>query len=345
MKKILLSLVALLLITTACSSSSNDETSCTSDQDQIYFITDQGGIDDKSFNQSTWEGVLRAVEGTEACGKYLTSETDADYLPNLNSATAVNPELVIAAGFLLEKPIIEVAKTNTEQQYLYIDGLAEENGVQLPNVVSAQFKEHEGSFLVGVAAAEKAKADGYTAVGFIGGMEGDLITKFEVGYIAGVHSVDPEMTVFVSYVGDFSSADIAKIEAEKMYSDGAYVIYHASGGAGNGLIAAAKEKHQDGETVWVIGVDRDQYDDGLMDDGSSVMLTSMVKRVDVVADEMSTKALNGEYYGGEVLIFGLENEGVGIPAENPNLSPEIVASVEAAKQSILSGEIEVPFTK
>ncbi len=354
MKKVLMLMLSSVLVFAACSSGSTGDSECGSDDKSIYLITDIGGIDDKSFNEGTYNGVERYVEDNDGvCSDYITSEKESDYKQNLTIATDKNPDLVVAAGFLFEDSIREVALANPEQQYLLIDSpvFDEETGEQVSNITSALFAEEQGSYLAGVAAASKAKADGYDTVGFIGGMELELIIKFEVGFIAGVKSVDPDMKVEVTYVGDFKDTSLGKAAAEKLYNQGAYIIYHAAGGAGNGVIKEAQDRYADYEDgkaddyVWVIGVDKDQYEAGMVEGTDhSVVLTSMVKRVDVASYEVSEKTLAGNPQGGSIIVYDMANDGVGIPEVNPNLddSPEILEAVAAAKEAIISGEIVVP---
>ncbi len=344
MKKISLLIVvmSLFLGVTACGSKKTEEGS---GNKSIYFITDKGGIDDRSFNQGSYEGIKKAVAETPGSSAFdLASKTTADYLPNLTAASEKKPALVIAAGYLLADSMLTAAKNNPEQQYLLIDSPVMENGVQIANVASVAFAEQEGSYLVGVAAATHAKENGKDTVGFMGGEEGALITRFEVGFVAGVKSVDPEMKVLVDYVGDFADVGKGKTVAAKMYGQGAYIIFHAAGGSGGGLIAEAKSRYESGEDVWVIGVDRDQYSDGMVGN-HSIILTSMIKRVDTASYEYSKAAFEGEYKGGEITVLTLKDDGVGIPKENPNLTQTSIQAVEEATEKIISGEIEVPSTK
>ncbi len=353
MKKLLVSMLAFVLVFAACSSSTDtgDDEQNACDNGTIYMVTDTGGIDDRSFNQGTWEGIEAVEEDSDGvCGKFVMSEKDADYIPNLTTVTNENPDLVIAAGFLFEDAMTQVATDNPDQQYLLIDAVVQdEDGEQLPNVTSALFAEHEGSYLAGVAAALQAQADGFDKVGFVGGLELDLIIKFEVGFKAGVESVDPDMEVLVEYTGSFTDAAAGKVSADKLYNSGAYIIYHAAGNSGNGVIKSALEIYDAFEAgsadneVWVIGVDRDQYEDGMTSSGDhSVILTSMVKKVGTASYDVSQKTLAGNPQGGGILIYDLENDGVGIPEENPNLDDEIVSKVEEAKEMVVSGEVEVP---
>jgi basic membrane protein A len=240
-------------------------------------------------------------------------------------------------GFLFEDSLIEAAANYPEQQFLILDMV-----VDADNVASAVFAEHEGSFLVGVAAALKAQAAGEDTVGFIGGMDFGLIQKFEAGFEAGVWAVDPTMTVLVDYAGSFTDAQIGQTLAAKQFDAGAYVIFHAAGGTGNGLISEAKDRRLAGDDVWAIGVDKDQYDDGIYEGTNSAVLTSMMKRVDVAAYLVSVDTYEGNFPGGEILTFDLSNDGVGIPESNPNLSAAIVSEVADYKAGILDGTYTVP---
>ena len=305
----------------------------------VGLVTDLGGIDDKSFNQGTWEGILDfAVDYNIADDqiKYLQSESDANYIPNLSTFADDELDLIVAPGFLFGDAMTEVAESYPDQKFLIIDMV-----VVADNVASAVFAEHEGSYLVGIAAALKAQEAGEDTVGFIGGMDFDLIQKFEAGFEAGVWAVDPDMKVLVQYAGSFGDAQIGQTVAAKMYNDGAYVIYHAAGATGNGLFKEAKDRVVNGEDIWAIGVDKNQYEDGIYEDGKSVMLTSMMKRVDVAAYTVCENVLNEEFTP-EILVFNLANAGVGIPDENPNLKDEWVTTINEYATKVIAGEIEVP---
>ncbi|HKL47439.1 MAG TPA: BMP family protein [Candidatus Izemoplasmatales bacterium] len=335
MKKFLLVFAALFLTfgAVACGGANDDF--------QVGLVTDTGGIDDKSFNQGTWEGILRFAEDydlPEDNRRYLQSSSDADYIPNISAFADEQLDLIVMPGFLFEDALKNASENYPEQNFLIIDSV-----VEADNVASAVFAEPEGSFLVGVAAALKAQDASEDTVGFIGGGDFPLIHGFEAGYVAGVHAVDPDMTVLVDYVGDFTSNDKGQALAVKQFDNGAYVIYHAAGGAGNGAISEAKSRRTNGEDVWVIGVDKDQYEEGIYnDDDDSAILTSMVKRVDVAAYEVAEDTLNDEFPGGQVLIFDLENNGVGLPDDNPNLSAEILSTVSDYRDDIIAGDITVP---
>lgn len=338
-KTVSLLLVLLMVLTlgvTGCGTKEEKEDTATEIDFSVGLVTDTGGIDDKSFNQGTWEGVERFAADKGAEVKYVQSSSDADYVPNLSAFSDEELDLIVAPGFLFAESITEVSNDFPDQQYLIIDMV-----VGNPNVASAVFAEEQGSFLVGVAAALKAQEVGADTVGFIGGMDFDLIQKFEAGFEEGVAAVDANMTVLVEYAGSFADTQAGQNLAAKMYDAGAYVIYHAAGGTGNGLIKEAKNRRGNDEDVWAIGVDKDQYEDGIYEGDKSVILTSMMKRVDVAAYNVAEMTLDGNFPGGEILVFDLANGGVGIPEKNPNLSSDITDKVADFAKQVVDGKLTV----
>ncbi|MGD7043740.1 BMP family lipoprotein [Jeotgalibacillus proteolyticus] len=312
----------------------------------VSMVTDTGGVDDKSFNQSAWEG-LQAFgeengleEGTDGYN-YFQSNNDADYVTNINTAARNDFDVVFGIGFLLTEAIEQVAAQQQDTNFAIVDSVAEGD-----NVASITFKEHEGSFLVGVAAGLTTESD---KIGFVGGVESDLINKFAAGFQAGVEAVNPDAEVDIQFAGDFNNASRGQQMAAAMYGAGADVIYHAAGGTGNGVFTEAKNlKQQDPDRqVWVIGVDRDQSAEGVLTaDGEelNVTLTSMVKRVDIAVQDISKRAMDGDFPGGEVIEYGIEENGISIAETQDNLSQEVLDEIESYQQQILDGEIEVPST-
>ncbi|WP_407271519.1 BMP family protein [Radiobacillus sp. PE A8.2] len=308
----------------------------------VGMVTDVGGVDDKSFNQSAWEGIKQfgeengLVEGESYA--YAQSSGDADYLPNLNRLTKDGYDLIFSIGFMLAESTGKIAEQNPDTNYSIVDEV-----VEADNVASIKFKEQQGSFLVGVAAALKSESG---KVGFIGGAQSELIKRFEAGFRAGVASVDSAIEVQVQYADSFQDATKGKAIAANMYNSGVDVIYHASGATGNGVFAQAKDiKNSDPDAyVWVIGVDRDQHDEGQIED-MNVTLTSMLKRVDVAVQDIAKRAMNGEFPGGETIEYGLEDNGIDVAKTNEEAyTDEINTAVEDWKQKILDGEVEVPTT-
>jgi len=353
MKKRSLSLVLTLIVVLsaflgACGTNNNNEAGeGNEDTFSVAMVTDVGGVDDKSFNQSAWEGLQKfgADNGLEQ-GKdgysYLQSNSDADYATNLNKLVRDDFDLIYGIGFLMTDAITEIAEQKPESNFAIVDSVVEK-----PNVASITFKEHEGSFLVGVVAGLTTKTN---KIGFVGGMEIPLIEKFESGFRAGVKAVNPDAEVEVQYAGAFDQADKGKAIASSMYANGIDIIYHASGATGNGVFSEAKDlKTKDpNREIWVIGVDKDQSPEGVVEvDGTTynVTLSSMVKRVDVAVYDVATKAMNGEFPGGEIIEYGLDQDGVGIAPTQDNIAQDVLDQVEEWKEKIINGEINVPTTR
>ncbi|MCF6410629.1 BMP family lipoprotein [Pseudalkalibacillus salsuginis] len=334
----------------ACGSDESDSGSGDKKEDgfKVAMVTDTGGVDDKSFNQSAWEGLQEFGKENDLEEKkgynYLQSENQSDYRPNLNSLVRQNFDLIYGIGFLMQEDIQKVAEQQKEAQFALVDSVAvDADGKPLENVASITFKEHQGSFLVGLVAGLQSKSN---KIGFIGGVESELISKFENGFKAGVLTANPDAEVTVQYAGDFNDASKGATIASALYGQGVDVIYHAAGGTGSGVFTEAINRKKNGEDVWVIGVDRDQFEEGIYDKGNnkSVTLTSMVKRVDTAVFEVSTQTKEGNFPGGQIVEFGLEENGVGIAPTEDNVSEESLEMVREYKEKIVSGEVEVPKT-
>ncbi|ARD49348.1 BMP family ABC transporter substrate-binding protein [Sporosarcina sp. P37] len=306
----------------------------------LAMVTDVGGIDDKSFNQSAWTGVKEFGEeqgwekGTGGYD-YLQSTGPGDYTTNLNNLARRDFNLIFGVGFLMEDAIADIAAQQKDTQFSIIDG-----EVDAPNVASILFKEQEGGYLAGVAAGLMTKSN---KVGFIGGMDNPVIERFEAGFIEGVKAVKPEIKVDSKYVGAFDKAELGKAEAGRMYSSGVDIIFHAAGGTGNGVFSEAKERKQADKDayVWVIGVDSDQYEEGKVGD-DNVTLTSMLKRVDVAVKDIAKLAMEGNFPGGETKVYGLQDNGLKLADSRGAIPKEVTDQIDEYAQKIADGEIEVP---
>lgn len=223
--------------------------------------------------------------------------------------------------------------------------IVDDASVDLPNVAGLVFAEQEGSFLVGVAAALKSEAG---HVGFIGGVNIELIQRFEAGFIAGVQAVDPNITIDIQYITEppdfagFNDPASGKVIAQSMFEGGADIVYHAAGGSGAGLFQAAKEfSEAGGSKVWAIGVDSDQYLTA-GEDVQEYILTSMLKRVDVAVFSTIEAQVNGTFAPG-ANVFDLSVDGVGYSTSG-GFVDDIVGDLDDYKAKIVSGEIVVPST-
>ncbi|SFG22394.1 BMP family lipoprotein [Sporolactobacillus nakayamae] len=306
-------------------------------------VTDTGGVDDKSFNQSAWEGLKDFAKDndlkTGTGVKYLQSTQASDYSPNLNTMIHQNFNVVYGIGFLMQSDVQKIAEQNPKAKLGIVDAVAvDKNNKPLKNVASITFKEQQGSFLVGVVAGLTTKTN---KVGFIGGINSALIKKFENGFKAGVKTVNPKAEVYAQYAGAFDAPDKGRAIAQTIYTKGADIIYASAGNTGNGVFTEAKNRTKNGKKVWVIGVDKDQHDQGLPE---NVTLTSMVKRVDKAIYDVTKQTKAGKFPGGKVLEFGLEQNGVGIAPTTENVSKKALDAVNDYKGKIIDGSITVPTT-
>ena len=243
-------------------------------------------------------------------------------------------------GYKLAPAVTAAADENADINYVIIDSVVGDK----KNVASAVFADNEAAYLAGVAAAKTTKTN---KVGFIGGARGEVITRFEKGFEAGVKSVNKDISVDVQYAEDFNNPEKGRTIAATQYAAGADVIYQAAGGTGAGVFKEAKdlnEKKNEGEKVWVIGVDRDQVDEGkyTSKDGkeSNFVLASTLKQVGKTVQEIATQTADGKFPGGKVITFGLKDGGVDLTTSN--LSEDAKKAVEDAKQQIIDGSVKAP---
>lgn len=314
-----------------------------SEEVQPAMVTDVGGLGDQSFNDSANRGLERAAEEFGVETEVLESGSPADYTNNLTQLADNGFTPVYAIGFLMTDALTEVAPQYPDTNFAIVDSV-----VEADNVASLTFREEEGSYLAGVLAGLMTQENTeYTnpedqVVGFLGGQESDLIAKFEAGYTAGVESVCPDCEVLVQYAGStpdaFNDPARGKEISLQQIQQNADIIYHASGATGAGLFEAANEQN-----IFAIGVDSDQAE--LNPDAP--ILTSMVKRVDNAVFQTTQSARNGEFPGGEVQTFGLEDNGVSLAPYgrfDDQVPQKVKDQVDEARQGIIDGEIEVPDT-
>lgn len=303
---------------------------------KVGIVFDIGGKDDRSFNAAAWEGVQRAAKDLPIVLRDIEPGTPNAIEPAMRAFAERNFDLIIGVGFA-QAPIMEqVAKDYPNIQFAIIDGVS-----QLPNVASLVFKEHEGSYLVGILAAKASRSG---TIGFLGGMDIGLIHRFAKGYEEGAQSVNPNIRVIENYVGVTDSAwnnpGKGKELALSQISKGADVIFTAAGNSGLGVFDAVEQQgKQNGRaTHFVIGVDSNQ---NMVKPG--FVLSSMVKRVDNAVYDIVKDVVNHRFSPG-LHVFGLDKDGVGYAMDQYNqdlVSPEAVQEAETAKQKIIKGEIKV----
>ncbi|MEG0774478.1 BMP family ABC transporter substrate-binding protein [Clostridium sp.] len=313
----------------------------------IGLSTDEGGLNDKSFNQSANDGVKKAEADFKVKYTPIESQKKEDYQPNLQSLIDNGSNLVLAIGFQMFDATTAVAKANPDAKIAIIDSI-----VDAPNVSSITFKEHEGSFLMGVIAGKMTKTN---KVGFIGGKDFDTINKFEAGFAAGVKAVNPAAAAgllssdgktagtTVKYADSFADTNKGYELAKSLYEGGCDVIYHAAGGVGIGMFKAAKELKDAGKQVWAIGVDMDQSI--TVPEYADVILSSMIKRVDVATYNAAKSVVENTFKGGHQDL-GIKEGGVGMAETTNKNTPEDVLKVaKDYEKQILDGKVVVPANR
>jgi basic membrane protein A and related proteins len=319
---------------------------------RVGLAYDIGGLGDKSFNDAAAGGLDRAIEDFGIWAEEVEpNEGDTNRVELLRLLSDEGYDLVIAVGFLFAEAACKAAQDYPDVHYAVVDGFIDENtcegGSELTansNVASLLFAEEQGSFLVGAAAALKSETG---HIGFIGGVEIDLIKKVEAGYAAGVQQINPAIEIDAQYIsrppdfGGFRDAERARQIASGMYEGGADVVYHAAGASGSGLFEAAVHQSDAlGTQLWAIGMDTDQLQTATPDQQAHI-LTSMLKRVDVAVYRTIEDEVNGESSGGDKT-FDLARRGVDYSTSGDYLTREEIDQVEDLKQQIVDGEISVP---
>jgi len=301
---------------------------------KIAMVTDTGGVNDQSFNQSAWEGLQKLSADTGVNVKYTESKQESDYATNLDKAADDSNNLIWGIGFAMADAITNSAKQNPDISYAIIDN---SYGDKTPsNVTGVMFRAQEPSFLVGYIAAKTTKTG---KVGFVGGMTGNIIDQFEYGYKAGVAYAAKELgkkiTVDAQYAESFSDASKGKAIATKMFSNGCDVVFHAAGGVGMGVIEAAKEANK-----YAIGVDRDQAYLAPKN-----VLTSALKLVNQAVELVSKEAMDGKEIGGKTYTYGLSENAVGIPEEHKLMGDATYNAAVALEGKIKDKTITPPANK
>ena len=321
MKKILALALALCMVLALCTVSAFAD-----DKIKVGMVTDVGGVNDKSFNQTSWEG-LQALDPEVFEVNYLESKTDADYQTNINTFIDEEYDLIICVGYMLADATREAAEANPDQKFAIID---DASCADLENVACLMFAQEQASYLVGLVAGSVTESK---TVGYVQGMVSDSMNLFGIGYIAGVLEACPEAEVLQYNANNFGDIAGGSTAAKDMITKGADVIYHAAGGTGIGVINTCAE-----EGIWAIGVDTDQST--LAPD---YVITSAMKRVDVASQDISKAVADGTYEAG-VHLYDLSNGGVDLSPTRDHIPAEVLETVEAAKAAIIAGEYVVPTT-
>ncbi len=305
---------------------------------RVGLVFDVGGRGDKSFNDSAYEGLARARRELGAEVEYVEPAGSDDRAAALRLFAARGFDRVVGIGYVFSRDVDEVAREYPHVRFACVDYAPPEDGRVPDNVVGLRFREAEGSYLVGAVAGLHSRT---SAVGFVGGMDIPLIRRFERGYRAGVAAVCPTCRVAAAYAGSTPSAfkdpEKGAALATAQYASGVDIIFHASGSTGHGVFVAAQRLGRR-----AIGVDADQHDDM-----PGVVITSMLKRVDVAIFDVARDAALGRFDrgAGGMRSFGVVDGGIDYVREGPHarmLDRAHVARVEALRAAITRGDVTVP---
>jgi len=338
--KLSLPLAALLVCALALGSSACRGASGAADdggKKKVGIVFDIGGKDDRSFNAAAWEGVRRAAKDFDIVLRDIEPGNPTSIEPAMRAFAERDYDLIIGVGFAQSPIMQQVAKDYPDINFAIVDGV-----IDLPNVASLVFKEHEGSYLVGMIAARATRTG---KLGFIGGMDIPLIHRFATGYTEGAKAVNPDVQVMVNYVGvtdhAWNNPGKGKELALAQIDRGADVIFTAAGNSGLGAFDAVEQYGRD-ETGrarrFVIGVDSNQ---NMVKPG--FVLTSMVKRVDNAVHSIVEDVVNDRFKAG-FHVYGLGEDGVAYAVDEHNralIPEEVIREAEAARARIIGGEIKV----
>jgi basic membrane protein A len=336
----LLGLILISVFFASCESATEAQRQCNI---RVGIVFDIGGKNDRSFNAAAWEGVQRAEKDLKICLYDVEPGNPTSIEPAMRAFAEKNFDLIIGVGFAQGPIMQKVAEDYPKINFAIVDGvILDKEGNPLPNVASLVFREHEGSYLVGMIAAEKSKTG---VLGFVGGMDIPLIHRFAKGYEEGAKAVNPNARVITNYVGVTDAAwnnpGKGKELALSQIGQGADVIFTAAGNSGLGAFDAVEQygRNLQGEAnKFVIGVDSNQ--NGVK---PGFVLTSMVKRVDNAVYDAVKEVLEGRFKGG-FHTFGLDKDGVAYAVDDNNKSlipQDVIQKVEEAKGKIVAGEIKV----
>ncbi|MDO4534403.1 MAG: BMP family ABC transporter substrate-binding protein [Clostridium perfringens] len=303
----------------------------------IGLNADTAGIDDAGFNNSAYEGLVKAKNDFRLKYNILQSKEVEDYEKNIISLAKHN-SLIFGVGFRMKDSIENVAKNNTNKNFVIIDNVSD-----LANVKSVTFKGEEGAFLMGVIAGKMTKTN---KIGFIGGVEAPIIEQIASGFAYGVKTVNEEASIDlinknnIRYTMDFYNEEKGYNAAKELYDNGVDIIFHGAGKCGIGVFKAAKEKGK-----YAIGIDEDQGEK--LKEYSDYILSSMVKKTDLVVYSSIREFLKGTFRPGKdnALELGLKEGAIDIASSTKNKVPEdILDTVNKYKELIISGEMEIPKT-
>ena len=330
MKKKLLAILmtaVMALALTACGGGASEEAAGEAGGTalRVGLVTDIGGVEDQSFNQSAWEGLQRANKELGVEVNYLSSGSDSDYAPNLETFVDEEYDLIIGVGYQLSDALRAAAEANPDIKFAIIDDTA---NADVENVTCLMFKQEQGSYLVGYAAGLMTEANN---IGIVLGMASANMNLFGYGYCAGALDANPGITIQQGNANSFGDPAMGSTLTTNFVTNGADIVFHAAGATGTGVISEAQAKG-----IYAIGVDSDQNYLA-----PETVITSALKRVDNAVFDTVTKLVDGTLEG-VINEYDITNDGVGFVS--PGLLPDdVVEAVNAQAEKVAAGEIVVPY--
>lgn len=355
-KKLIINTIVLLLLITNIHISYYKQTNAKTVNEEkikIGMVTAAGNINDQSFNQSMWEGIEKASKEFNLEVTYIkpTEPIESEFGRAISNLIDNGYNLIVTPGTIFAKTVLEAQEKYKNTNFILVDIIPSPGGIAAgktklgTNTISLIFAENEAGFLAGVATALQIKEGD---AGFIGGKEVLPVQKYNWGFQQGIKYANDNFGTNVvikpeniRYLSLFSDIEGARKLTSEMYNRGVKVIFAAAGNAVVGVIEEAKKRAALGNDVWVVGVDRDQYDIGIYFGKKSVILTSAIKAMDKIIYNIIKETVESGFKGGRTLRLDSKNEGVGIPGINPNLSEDTIKRVQEVYGKIKSGEIKI----
>lgn len=303
---------------------------------ELALVIDVGTIDDKSFNQGSWEGVQKYGDENGIAYKYYKSAeaTTDSFQETIELAIEGGAKVIVCPGYLFEEPIYNMQTAHPDVKFILIDGEphdADNNYETADNTMAVLYQEDQAGFLAGYAAVK----DGYTKLGFMGGMALPAVIRYGYGYLAGADYAAKELGIDVdvtyTYTGSFDATPEAKSMATGWYQSGTEVIFACGGSVGNSVMAAAEES----ENGKVIGVDVDQSSE------SDTVITSSMKMLSNSVYTAITEAYDGTFAGGKTTTFDAANDGVGLPMDTSKFNTFTQEDYDTIYAKLVAGEITI----
>jgi basic membrane protein A and related proteins len=315
------------------SSGATTETTPTSSL-KVGLVADAGQLNDNGFNELAFKGLKRAERELGIAGRVVEAKSAADYVPNMTTLARQGYDLIIGVGFAQGDAIAAAAKRFPDTNFAIVDVDQSFLKGKPKNVQGLLFREEQVGYLVGYLGALEAEKSGSKSISAVGGYKEPPVDRFIAGYKAGAEAAVPGTKVAWSYSQDWEDQAKCKELALNQIAAGSKVVFQVAGGCGLGALSAAKD-----EGVWGIGVDGDQSFLG------PHVLTSALKGVDSAVFLTIRSVEDGDFTGGKNVVFGIDQDGVGLGTLSPKADKDDVAKVEQVEQKIADGEItDIPTT-